>query len=178
MNLWCLCNEFFHCCLIWLCSGEKVPSMNYPTVAETAMGEGPRIFQVCAPFIGHLVNTFLLIYQLGTCCVYVVFVASNIKSVADDYLESPLDVRLCMLIILLPLILINWVRNLKYLAPFSTLANAITMVSFGIICYYIFRDPITVQGKNAVGTLNGFPLFFGTVLFALEGKCHKHSLNR
>lgn len=152
--------------------------MNYPTVAETAMGEGPRIFQVCAPFIGHLVNTFLLIYQLGTCCVYVVFVASNIKSVADDYLESPLDVRLCMLIILLPLILINWVRNLKYLAPFSTLANAITMVSFGIICYYIFRDPITVQGKNAVGTLNGFPLFFGTVLFALEGKCHKHSLNR
>lgn len=144
--------------------------MNYPAVAETAMLEGPTIFQKCSPVIGHLVNTFLLIYQLGTCCVYVVFVSSNIKSVADYYLETPVDVRLCMLIILLPLILINWVRNLKYLAPFSTLANAITMVSFGIICYYIFREPVTTDGKDDFAPLNGFPLFFGTVLFALEGK--------
>uniref|UniRef100_A0A1B0G5A8 Amino acid transporter transmembrane domain-containing protein n=2 Tax=Glossina TaxID=44049 RepID=A0A1B0G5A8_GLOMM len=151
-----------------LCRRKKIPSMNYPAVAETAMLEGPTIFQKCSPVIGHLVNTFLLIYQLGTCCVYVVFVSSNIKSVADYYLETPVDVRLCMLIILLPLILINWVRNLKYLAPFSTLANAITMVSFGIICYYIFREPVTTDGKDDFAPLNGFPLFFGTVLFALE----------
>lgn len=144
--------------------------MNYPKVAEVAMGEGPAIFRKCAPFIGDLVNTFLLIYQLGTCCVYVVFVASNIKSVVDYYLETPVDVRLCMLIILLPLILINYVRNLKYLAPFSVVANAITMVSFGIICYYLFREPLTTDRKEAFAPLSGFPLFFGTVLFALEGK--------
>lgn len=144
--------------------------MTYPKVAEVAMSEGPPVFSKCSPYIGHLVNTFLLIYQLGTCCVYVVFVASNIKSVADYYLETPVDVRLCMLIILLPLILINYVRNLKYLAPFSTMANAITMVSFGIICYYIFREPVTTEGKEAFAPVSGFPLFFGTVLFALEGK--------
>lgn len=74
------------------------------------------------PF-SNVVNTFLLIYQLGTCCVYVVFVSSNIKSIVDLYVEEKTDVRLYMLIILLPLILINWVRNLKYLAPFSTIAN-------------------------------------------------------
>lgn len=59
-------------------------------------------------------------------------------------------------------------RNLKYLAPFSTIANFITMISFGIICYYIFRDPVTFKGKEAFGTAAEFPLFFGTVLFALE----------
>lgn len=42
------------------------------------------------------------------------------------------------------------------------------MVSFGIICYYIFRDPVTFEGKEAFGKLEEFPLFFGTVLFALE----------
>uniref|UniRef100_T1PCX6 Transmembrane amino acid transporter protein n=1 Tax=Musca domestica TaxID=7370 RepID=T1PCX6_MUSDO len=151
-----------------LCKRRKIPSMSYPKVAEEAMQEGPTIFRKCSPYIGNLVNTFLLIYQLGTCCVYVVFVASNIKSVADYYLETPVDVRLCMLIILLPLILINYVRNLKYLAPFSTIANAITMVSFGIICYYIFRQPISTEGKEAFAPVSGFPLFFGTVLFALE----------
>lgn len=59
-------------------------------------------------------------------------------------------------------------RNLKYLAPFSTIANCVTIVSFGIIAYYIFRDPIELEGRRAVGSLAEFPLFFGTVLFALE----------
>ncbi|KAI8126092.1 hypothetical protein FF38_03692 [Lucilia cuprina] len=151
-----------------LCRRRKIPSMTYPKVAEVALDEGPTIFKKCSPYIGHVVNTFLLIYQLGTCCVYVVFVSSNIKSVVDYYVDKPVDVRLCMVIILLPLILINWIRNLKYLAPFSTLANAITMVSFGIICYYIFREPVTTENKEAFAPASGFPLFFGTVLFALE----------
>lgn len=42
------------------------------------------------------------------------------------------------------------------------------MVSFGIICYYIFREPFTTEDKVAVAPFAGFPLFFGTVLFALE----------
>ncbi|KAH8371237.1 hypothetical protein KR093_006713 [Drosophila rubida] len=151
-----------------LCRRKRVPSMNYPAVAESALQEGPSFFKCCAPYIGTVVNVFLLIYQLGTCCVYVVFVASNIKSIVDAVYDTNIDVRFCMIIILVPLILINWVRQLKYLAPFSTLANFITMVSFAIICYYIFREPITTEGKAAVGKIENFPLFFGTVLFALE----------
>lgn len=145
-----------------------MPSMTYTDVAENALNEGPGFFRACAPYIGTVVNVFLLIYQLGTCCVYVVFVASNIKSIVDAVYETNVDVRLCMIIILIPLILINWVRELKYLAPFSTLANFITMVSFAIICYYLFREPINVEGKDAFGAIENFPLFFGTVLFALE----------
>ena len=100
--------------------------------------------------------------------MYVVFVSTNIKSILDLYLEETTDVRLVMVIILLPLILINWVRKLKYLAPFSTIANAVTLVSFAIILYYIFREPISFDGLAAVGELKNWPLFFGTVLFALE----------
>ena len=73
-----------------------------------------------------------------------------------------------MLALLLPLILINWVRNLKLLAPLSTIANGITLVSFSIILYYIFKDPISLEGKEQVGPVSNFPLFLGTVLFALE----------
>lgn len=150
-------------------------------IAQYQVQEQCNLFAICASadnyasahILSHrshrnVVNIFLLIYQLGTCCVYVVFVASNIKSILDLYLEEKTDVRLIMLIILLPLILINWVRNLKYLAPFSTLANLVTMVSFAIILYYIFREPISFDGLDAVGHLRNWPLFFGTVLFALE----------
>lgn len=109
----------------------------------------------------------MIVYQLGICCVYIVFVATNIKSVADYYIK-PFDVRLYMLILLLPLILINYIRNLKRLAPLSTLANVITFVGLGIVLYYIFDQLPSIDTVEYVGTLKGYPLYVGTTLFALE----------
>lgn len=60
------------------------------------------------------------------------------------------------------------IRNLKFLAPFSTFANFITLISFGIILYYIFETPFSTDDRQAFGDIKSFPLFFGTVLFALE----------
>lgn len=54
------------------------------------------------------------------------------------------------------------------MAPLSTFANFITLISFGIILYYIFETPFTFDDKKPVGEIKNFPLFFGTVLFALE----------
>lgn len=128
-------------------------------------------------------------YQIGACCIYVVFISTNIKELTDYFFETNTDVRLFMLMILLPLILINWVcsalmhqkwkvndfycrllqiRNLKYLAPFSTIGNFVTLATLAIIFYYIFREPFTMEGKVAVGPVSNYPMFFGTVLFAME----------
>lgn len=109
----------------------------------------------------------MLAYQLGICCVYVVFVASNIKDVVDVYWIK-LEVRIYMVIILLPLILINYIRNLKYLAPFSAISNAITFLGFGITLYYIFTNLHGLDERHPVGDVKNWALFFGTVLFSLE----------
>ncbi|VVC86281.1 unnamed protein product, partial [Leptidea sinapis] len=151
-----------------LCKRRKVPSLTYTAAAEAALSEGPNWCKAFAPYAGHVVNVFLLIYQIGTCCVYVVFVSENIQYVLTKHFGLDYAVFDVMLWILLPLVLINWVRDLKYLAPFSAIANAITIVSFGIILYYIFREAPTLEGKSPAGKISEFPLFFGTVLFALE----------
>ncbi|XP_046587245.1 proton-coupled amino acid transporter-like protein CG1139 isoform X1 [Neodiprion lecontei] len=150
-----------------LCRRKKVPSLTYPTTAENAFREGPSCFRCFSRSSVHVINVFLLIYQLGCCCVYVVFIADNIKSALEGHVME-IDTRWYMLMLLLPLILINWVRNLKYLVPFSTVANGITFASFGIILYYLFREPLDFEGRAPVGDVQNFPLFFGTVLFALE----------
>jgi solute carrier family 36 (proton-coupled amino acid transporter) len=93
----------------------------------------------------------------------------------------------------LPLLAINCLRNLKVLAPFSTLgkpfrrlsshwllysemyydiflilANILTFI--GIICvlYYVFQDLPEISNRAMFAPIERFPLYFGTVLFALE----------
>ncbi|XP_047543601.1 proton-coupled amino acid transporter-like protein CG1139 [Vanessa atalanta] len=151
-----------------LCKRRKVPSMSYTAVAEAALSEGPDWCKACAPYAANVVNVFLLIYQIGTCCVYVVFVSENIKYILNNQFDLKVTAVEVMLYILLPLVLMNWVRDLKYLAPFSAIANAVTIVSFGIILYYLFREAPVLEDKYPAGKIADFPLFFGTVLFALE----------
>ncbi|XP_050307347.1 proton-coupled amino acid transporter-like protein CG1139 isoform X3 [Anthonomus grandis grandis] len=149
-----------------LCKRKKVPSLTYPGAAEAALLEGPPFLQKLAPYSGPVSHVFLLIYQLGSCCVYCMFVGQNISNVVNEY--TPMDERLIMVMILLPLILICYVRNLKFLAPFTTIANVITVASFGIIYYYIFTEEISLENRDPIGEVKNWPLFFGTVMFALE----------
>lgn len=109
-----------------------------------------------------------MIYQLGTCCVYTVFIGENIHLVIKESCGTDIDERLIMLIFLLPLIFINYVKSLKFLAPLSSIANVVTVVSFGIILYYLIKKDITLEGREPFGDYRNYPLFFGTVLFALE----------
>lgn len=92
-------------------------------------------------FFSVIVDGFLIVYQLGICCVYIVFVAKNIKVFVDQWYE--LEVEYYCLILLLPLILLNCIRNLKLLAPFSTLANVITFIGS-----YFIRNYSKIELKN------------------------------
>lgn len=114
-----------------------------------------------------MVDIFLIAYQLGICCVYIVFVGVNIQAVGREYgLDYSKQVYILMTFV--PFILINCIRNLKLLAPFSTLANIITFASFGVVCYYVFQDLPDITERPSFGRLYTYPLFFGTTLFALE----------
>ncbi|KAL6448191.1 hypothetical protein ACFW04_000295 [Cataglyphis niger] len=73
-----------------------------------------------------------------------------------------------MCILLVPLILINYIRNLKLLAPFSTLANFITLIGLGMVLSYMFDDLASISEREMFGTIRNFSLYFGTTLFALE----------
>ncbi|KAL7294050.1 hypothetical protein TKK_0012524 [Trichogramma kaykai] len=152
-----------------LCKRRQVPSMTYPRTMQVALEEGPTCLRGLAKYCPHVTNAFLLIYQLGTCCVYTVFIAVNLSEVINHY-TFPYEVnkKYIMLATLLPLILINWVRNLKLLVPLSTIANIITLGSFGIILYFLFNQGFSFEGAVAVGEFGNFPLFLGTVLFSLE----------
>lgn len=88
--------------------------------------------------------------------------------VAEYYLGGDMNVKWYMLYILVPLVCISWIRNLKLLAPFSSFANFVTIVSFTGIFYYIFRETPSFSGCEAFGSIGDMPNFFNIVLFAME----------
>jgi proton-coupled amino acid transporter len=150
-----------------LCKRLKIPILSYPESMKLALESGPQCLRPFAKMSPLLVDFFLIAYQLGICCVYIVFVGVNVKAVGDQYLKE-VDVKIYILASFIPFILINCVRNLKLLAPFSTLANIITFASFGVVCYYVFQNLPPIDDRPSFGRLYTYPLFFGTTLFALE----------
>uniref|UniRef100_A0A7N5ZXW0 Amino acid transporter transmembrane domain-containing protein n=1 Tax=Anabas testudineus TaxID=64144 RepID=A0A7N5ZXW0_ANATE len=127
------------------------------------------------------VNLFLIITQLGFCCVYFVFLSDNVKQVVEaanattfscqmnytnqtEILVPSFDSRLYMLCFLPFLILLVFVRNLRYLAPLSLVANVVMTASL-----ITFVDVIIPDDVFFLTLLFYYPLFFGTAIFAFEG---------
>nr|CAD7200240.1 unnamed protein product [Timema douglasi] len=117
--------------------------------------------------LSSAVRVTICVYMTGVLVVYTVFIGANLKAVCSEYVEE-IDERLYMLMALPVIILINCVRDLKFLVPFSVVANTLAIVSLGIVLYYVFVDLDTLDRIEPVGELANMPLFFATAVFALE----------
>ncbi|CAH2035381.1 unnamed protein product, partial [Iphiclides podalirius] len=158
-----------------LCKRIQKPSLGFAETAETAFLSGPPSMHKFSRLAKALVNWFLVIDLLGCCCVYIVFVAKNVKQVVDyhakdsEWFPHNMDVRIYMALLLPLLIAMNLIRNLKYLAPFSMIANLLVGTGMGITFYYLFQDIPSFSERQAFAGFDHLPTFFGTAIFALEG---------
>lgn len=129
---------------------------------------GPSWAKPWAKFLKHLINFMLFLTYFGTCSVYTVIIAKNFLQVIEFYTESEIDIRICIALMLLPLILLSWVPNLKYLAPFSSVANVFMGIGLLITFYYCVMDMPDISERKLHTSLMEIPPFFGIVIFAME----------
>lgn len=88
--------------------------------------------------------------------------------IIEYYFGGSGDVRLYIAALLIPLILLSWVPNLKYLAPFSAVANVFMGVGLLITFYYLTQDMPPVADSPLHISILKLPKFFGIVIFAME----------
>jgi len=60
------------------------------------------------------------------------------------------------------------IRQLKMLAPFSMLANVLTVIGLVITLFYCFSDLPSVYDRPAVASFSTLPLYFGIAIFTFE----------
>ncbi|XP_041972808.1 proton-coupled amino acid transporter-like protein pathetic [Aricia agestis] len=152
-----------------LCAEIKRPSLGYAETCEVVFQNGPKPVQRYATFARELADWALAVTHMGACCVYVVVIAESFKQVSDQYGGPSWSVTaFCglTLVVLLPL---TQITKLKYLVPFSALANFVWLGSICICVYYCLRDPPPISSRNAATSISGLPNFISTSLFAMEG---------
>lgn len=91
------------------------------------------------------------------------------RQVASYHTNTNVSIRLYIVTLIPALVLLGQVRNLKYLVPFSVLANICMMSGFAITLYYVFSNTKSFDNIKLFSTVEQLPRFFATVIFAIEG---------
>lgn len=76
-----------------------------------------------------------------------------------------------MCIVLLPLAVFCLIKNLKILAPFSTLANGLMISSMLVILYELFFNGKLkpMNELELVASYTTWPIYFSSAIYAFEG---------
>lgn len=92
-----------------------------------------------------------------------------LRQVVEYYWELDWALQIYMVFLIPPLILLNLLRSLKHLTPFSMLSNFLFITGVAITYYYIFDGLPAVTERPFFASVKQLPIFFGTTIFALEG---------
>ncbi|CAG9816184.1 unnamed protein product [Phaedon cochleariae] len=151
-----------------LCKKNKIGLLPYPHSMKAALAIGPKWMRRFSKYAGGITNFFLIAYQIGTLCVYVIFVGVNIKTVFDQYIERKILLTFYILMSLPLCLMLMCVKNFKMFAKVSLFGNVVALLTIGVIGYYVFQDLPSFGNRPAFGNWADFPLYFGTSLFAIQ----------
>uniref|UniRef100_A0A2M4A0X7 Putative amino acid transporter n=1 Tax=Anopheles triannulatus TaxID=58253 RepID=A0A2M4A0X7_9DIPT len=152
-----------------ICQRTRIPVLGFAETAERVFEYGPPKLRRLAGFSKAFVDYALMATYYSAGCVYIVFIATSFHDVINYKTDNDWNVRIYILLTMIPILVIGQIRELKYLVPFSALANLFIVVTFGITLYYIFKDPLEFDDKPLFSSFGTLPLFFSTVIFAMEG---------
>ena len=115
-------------------------------------------------------NPFSPFRQLGYQSSFMCTLPQHIAlQVVESETNFKVNIRLWQFFVFLALIPFVFVRTLKYLALFSTLANLLTVVGLAVILQHCMQGLPPASHYPAFNSWATLPLFFGTVVYAFEG---------
>eukprot|EP00026_Physarum_polycephalum_P009469 Phypoly_transcript_09594.p1 GENE.Phypoly_transcript_09594~~Phypoly_transcript_09594.p1 ORF type:complete len:457 (+),score=23.96 Phypoly_transcript_09594:99-1373(+) len=110
----------------------------------------------------YAVNFAIISSQIGFCCAYVIFIATNLNSMFPE-----IHMRYFSLMYFPVFMLLSWLRNIKYLAPTSIFANFALLFAVAVILGHGFAN-FHIHHYTAIEP-KGLPIFFGIAVFGFEG---------
>ncbi|KAH9635644.1 hypothetical protein HF086_001435 [Spodoptera exigua] len=119
----------------------------------------------------YTVDLVICLDLFGACCVYQIIIAKTIQQVVhtDAELEDLSYLRLYVLSLLVPILLLCMIRTLKYLAPFTLIADVFIVTCVVATIVYSQQTAPKISEVPAWKDVIGFFEFCGIVTFSMEG---------
>lgn len=142
--------------------------LGFAETAEKVFAAGPGWMKNYATAAKNFVDYGLMATYYSAGCVYIVFISKTFHDIFHHFGLMEWNIRIYILMVMIPVILIGQLRSLKVLVPFSATANIFILVTFAITLYYMFNDSLEFSDKPLVVNWTKWPLFFATVIFAVS----------
>lgn len=123
----------------YLCDKFNYESLDYDQVAALGLACGPKLARRLAKRAHIIVTIFLIITQIGFCCVYVMFAVENLQVAILNLFAVEYSTTTYMLLIFPIIGLTSCTSNLKYLARISTLANILQLTGLALIFFDLLQ---------------------------------------
>lgn len=149
--------------------GKK--ELGYGEVMGEAANLGPKCCQRCVNGSRRFVNALILLMQFGCCCVYIVFIADNLKEVFNEEFDLTWSNKRYICFCAPIFLLLSTIRKISLLAKFSVFGNLVFMAGFVIILQYVAHDYIPLNKLPWVEKPTSWARGFATAVFAFEGIC-------
>lgn len=120
---------------------------------------------ICPTFCRTFCESSLLATYFGVDCVLIVHIANSFRKVISSEFAVDWDIRWYIAMVLLPCLVLAEIRELKYLVPFSAIANLCLLITFGIIAYYMFTGPMLIEERPLFTSWSELPTFFRWIFF-------------
>uniref|UniRef100_A0A5K3FZ76 Aa_trans domain-containing protein n=2 Tax=Mesocestoides corti TaxID=53468 RepID=A0A5K3FZ76_MESCO len=144
---------------------------------------GPECLKKYKGKAKHTINAFLLLTQLGFCCLYVLFVSQNIKYFMEStWPGSYSNLNLIGFVVILLIVMLNIKISIRILSIPSAVAMVSTIAGLTLIFIYLFTsglgDPSTLPSHTSFHevciALGIFIFTFEGVALALPIRNHMH----
>ncbi|KAG8292113.1 hypothetical protein J6590_046933 [Homalodisca vitripennis] len=165
-----------HCMHILVKSSQELcyqlgrTSMTYSETVEAAfLFGGGRRFSRWSGVMKFASDLFMFIAYYGVNLVYVILVADTAKQVVENHTDFVMNIRLYALLLTVILLPIGIVRHMKFLVPFSAMANVFLLLGCSLTIYLCLVDLPPLSSRPLVVEVTRWPLFFSTAIFGMEG---------
>jgi len=132
------------------------------------LGLGFGWFAVGLTNLSVRVETSLAASKCVRLLACVIFLCVVVMKVFESYTSIRVYFWLYQFAIFLMMIPYVSIRHLKMLAPFSMLANVLTIIGLVVTVYYCVIDLPDVSDRPAVASASTLPLYFGIAIFTFE----------
>lgn len=97
-----------------------------------------------------------------------VMIANTLRGILNEQLHLDWSVRIFIVFVWFAALALAQIRILKYLVPFSILANVMIMIVLIITIYLSLDEPLNFENRKPFAPIRQWPYFFSIVIFAME----------